>query len=133
MHFLRTHHTNEANKAIVVFTDERDPACGNMSHVYDVQIYSHPVRMEAHEDAPTLVQSHKLTFQHGPIKKVGVNGLTNEVFLAILIDRTEGAQEGTHKNDFNARALEHLRAALAEFEARTKERTARAVEGTHAL
>lgn len=133
MRILNSHHTNEANKAIVVHVDDRDPKCGNMSHEYDVQVYSHPVYMEDPASAPALVVSHKLVFQHGPIKEVGTNGITNEVLLAILIDRTEGAQEGTHANDFNARALEHMRAAFAEFEARTKERTARAVEGTHAL
>jgi hypothetical protein len=76
-------------------------------------------------------KEQSLTFQNGPIGKVGVNGITNEVLLAIVIDRLEDFQTSKYANEFNARALEHAGAALDALEARTRERTARNVEGTH--
>jgi hypothetical protein len=74
-----------------------------------------------------------LFFQNGPVKESGegVNGITHEVLFAILIDRLDGFQAGQYANDFNARALTYLRDALNQLHARTREREARGVEGTH--
>lgn len=74
-----------------------------------------------------------LHFQNGPVKEDGngVNGLTHEVLLAILIDRIEGFQTGPWACPENALTLGYLRAALAQLHARTNAREARGVEGTH--
>jgi hypothetical protein len=74
-----------------------------------------------------------IEFQNGPIKEVGVNGLTHEVLLAILADRLRCFQAGAFANEFNAEALSHIEAAQAALQARTRERMSRNVEGTHAL
>ena len=70
-------------------------------------------------------------FQNGPIAEAGVNGVTHEALLAILIDRMECFQAGPFKNDYNAVALEHLESARWALLARTRERMERGVEGTH--
>jgi len=70
-------------------------------------------------------------FQNGPIKEYGVNGITHEALLAILIDRMEGFQSGPYASADNATALDHLRGALSALQNRTRERLARGVEGTH--
>lgn len=70
-------------------------------------------------------------FQYGPIGKVGVNGLTHEVLLSILIDRLTSFQAGPYANEYNAAALSHLLSAQKALHDRTRERMARGVEGTH--
>lgn len=70
-------------------------------------------------------------FQNGPIKEYGVNGLTHEALLAILIDRMRGFQSGPYACRDNAIALTHLEEALMWLQRRTRERIKRGVEGTH--
>lgn len=78
-------------------------------------------------------QHSTILFQNGPIKEAGVNGLTHEVLLAILMDRMEGFQAGPYASDDNALALNHMKAALGSLQKRTRARMARGVEGTHAV
>ena len=127
MRTITTHHTNDANKAIVCEADDRNPANGNASHHYKLKVY------KSKSPESPLIRTNALDFQDGPIGDVGVNGITNEVLYAVLIDRLEGFQSSKHANEYNERALEHTRAALANLEARTREREARGVEGTHQL
>lgn len=70
-------------------------------------------------------------FQNGPLKEAGINGITHEALLAILIDRLEGFQSGPFACPENAVALGHLQAAQAKLKSRTEARLARGVEGTH--
>lgn len=72
-----------------------------------------------------------LVFQNGNPNDpaVGANGITHEVLLAILADRLRGFQSGPFAHERNAKALEHIEAAMAELNARTAERIERGVEG----
>lgn len=74
---------------------------------------------------------YRLSFQNGPIKEAGVNGITHEALLAILIDRLRGFQEGKFRCRENAIALTHLEEGLMWLQRRTVERIRRGVEGTH--
>lgn len=76
------------------------------------------------------VQSTMINFQRGPVKEFGVNGLTSEALLAILIHRTEHLN-GLFPCGENEVALAGLRTALVAFESRTANRKARGVEGTN--
>lgn len=69
-------------------------------------------------------------FQNGPIAEVGVNGITHEALLAILIDRLEGFQAGEYACNENEVALSHIRTAQTILKYRTEKRLARGVEGT---
>lgn len=74
----------------------------------------------------------RVDFQNGPIKEAGVNGVTHEALLAILIDRMEGFQAGQYASTDNQVALDHMKIALDALQNRTRARIARGVEGTHA-
>ena len=110
------------DKALTITADDRDPQAGNMSHDY-VITFTEPT-----DDRPTMAPV-SLHFQHGPIKEAGVNGITNEVLLAIVIDRLQGAQEGPFKCRENALAITACEEASLWLAKRTLDRMARGVEG----
>ena len=116
------------DKAITITCDDRDTAVGgNMSHEYRVEFtpgqnYGRPTT----EDGRDWID---IRFQRGPIAEVGVNGLTNEALLAIVIDRLAGAQEGPFKCRENALAITKIEEASLWLAKRTLDRMARGVEG----
>lgn len=120
---LNGHKVNECNEAISITADERDPKNGNASHHYVLHWY------EQDESGVEI----ELEFQHGPIKEVGVNGITNEVLLAVVADRLEGFQSGPYACEENAAALKSVKLAQDFLHQRTRARVDRGVEGTHAL
>ena len=71
----------------------------------------------------------RISFQNGPIKEYGVNGVTQEALLAVVIDRLRSFQAGPFACAANAMALHHTEAALELLQQRTKDRIARGVEG----
>lgn len=98
------------------------PGPGNASHEYQLSFYR--------AGDPGKTERVRLSFQNGPLREVGVNGLTNEALLAILIDRMHGFQAGKFRCGDNRVALEYLENALSALQRRTREREARGVEGT---
>lgn len=74
--------------------------------------------------------SKSLEFQNGPIKEAGVNGITNEALLAILIHRI-GVLNSKFPCRENSIVLTKLEESLLWLEKRTKDRLARGVEGQH--
>lgn len=77
--------------------------------------------------------SNCVLFQKGLIKEVGINGVTNEALLAIVIDRLRGFQDGQFKCRDNAVALTHIEEALMWLQRRTRARMVRGVEGTNVV
>lgn len=86
------------------------------------------------EDVPpnqeTTMPAYVVKFQKGPVKENGLNGITQEVLLAIVKDRLEGFQSGDFACELNQIALDHVNEALAALQQRTRDRVARNVEGT---
>jgi hypothetical protein len=72
-----------------------------------------------------------IAFQNGPIKEFGVNGITQEALLAIVIDRLRSFQSGAFCCRENAIALTKCEEALMWLQKRTRDRLARGVEGTN--
>ena len=72
----------------------------------------------------------EIHFQEGPIKKYGINGVTNEQLLAIVIDRLEHFQRSPYSSRDNAITITHVENALLRLKKRTIERESRGVEGT---
>jgi hypothetical protein len=60
----------------------------------------------------------EIIFQNGPVKFYGVNGITDEVLLAVIIDRLRAADA------FNATAFECCQKALAALQKHTYIETA---------
>lgn len=110
------------DKAITITADDSDPQAGNMSHDYVVTF------ADPEEGAPKM-DPVRIHFQHGPIKECGVNGITNEVLLALVIDRLNGAQEGPFRSRENALAITACEEASLWLAKRTMDRMARGVEG----
>ena len=118
MRMINTHKINPVNDALDLSAeDERGQ--GGANHSYYI----------AHSGVQ--IQPLYIDFQNGPINEVGVNGLTNEVLLAILIDRMQGFQSGPFACRENALALTKLEEAMMWLHSRTKDRMERGVEGTH--
>jgi len=104
-----------------------DPGQGNACHLYRISGFDTESNPGDQGENRTMV-----LFQNGPIKEVGVNGVTQEALLAILIDRLRGFQSGPYACRENAIALMHLEEALMWLQQRTVARIRRGVEGTHA-
>lgn len=124
---LLGHKVNPANDRLKVEAMDA-PGSGGANHEYRISGFSREVGTP---EGPALDAEVTLAFQNGPINEVGVNGVTHEVLLAILIDRLEGFQQGPFACWPNVRVLEHLREAQAALHGRTRDRMARGVEGTH--
>lgn len=122
MKLISDHEINPANASITIVADE--PSQGNASHVYTVSA----------EDGTIL---GVLRFQNGPITTdatggiFGVNGLTHEVLLAIILDRLRGFQTSKYSTRENSLAITKLEEGLQWLHWRTRGRVARGVEGTH--
>lgn len=102
----------------ITVTDE--PGAGGACHDYEIDCSS-----------SSVMNSCGIHFQNGPIKEFGVNGVTQEALLAIVVDRLQCFQAGPYACSPNDLALIYCRAALRELQTRTRERIARGVEGTH--
>lgn len=60
---------------------------------------------------------------------MGPKGITNEILLAIVLDRLEAFQQSKFSCAENAGAIQHLNKAMEALHSRTKDRMARGVEG----
>jgi len=98
-----------------------EPGAGGANHVYDITGFS------TKDEAVNFLE---IPFQNGPIKEAGVNGITQEALLAIVIDRLRSFQAGPYPSELNSIALIHCGVALDALKSRTRERLARGVEGT---
>ena len=108
------------------------PGPGNGNHHYFLSGFhtkGNPSRDSSCDDATGL---HVL-FQNGPIKEAGINGVTNEALVAVVIDRLQGFQNGRYACRENALALTKLEEAMHWMRHRTLLREARGVEGTSAV
>lgn len=112
---------NETSQLRIWVTDE--PGAGGANHQYLIQNPDIPV------DKGGMFFHTNILFQRGPIKENGVNGVTQEVLLAIVIDRLRSFQAGPFPCRENAIALTHCEEALMWLQRRTVERIKRGVEG----
>lgn len=128
---ITDHQVNPANdKLTITVLDE--PADGGANHVYEISGHDeegHP--FFAGKDDPRWQNQRLVVFQQGPIGEVGVNGVTHEALLAVLIDRMRAFQAGPYACTENDAALRALEDAQYWLLSRTRARMARGVEGTH--
>ncbi len=108
----------------VTITVRDEPGSGGANHIYGIE-------WPTKDDPDTEVGQLLVLFQNGPIKECGVNGVTDQSLVALVIDRYRGFQSGQYSCDDNAEALAHLEAFMECSKRRTKARIARGVEGTH--
>lgn len=118
MRKLTDHIVNPANDRIGI-TVMDEPGSGGAHHYYAIDV----------DGSETT--GIDMYFQNGPIAEEGVNGITHEVLLAILVDRMRCFQAGPFACRENALALTKLEEAQHWLHHRTRARMARGVEGTH--
>ncbi len=118
MRTIEEHKVNPCNDVISISVVD-DPGAGGANHKYVVVL----------PDG----SSTSINFQNGPIDEVGVNGLTQEVLMAICIDRLRSFQSGLYSCRENALALTKLEEAQHWLHSRTRSRMSRGVEGTHTV
>lgn len=111
---ITEHKVNPANDLVSIFVTDA-PGAGGANHEYSVFI---PGGKET-----------RISFQNGPIAEAGINGLTQEVLLAIVIDRLRAFQAGPFACRENAIALTKIEEAQHWLQSRTRGRMARGVEG----
>lgn len=127
MRTLTSHKINPANDVIKI-TVLDEPGSGGANHHYMITLPDW-TRAPDGSDAKGVWD---IQFQNGPIAEAGVNGLTHEALLAIVIDRLQSFQKGPYGCRENALALTKLEEAQHWLHHRTQARMARGVEGTHA-
>lgn len=115
MRELTSHKVEGAEALTVIAVDQRGQ--GNAHYEYEIL-------------GPSEVRVGRISFQNGPIKEVGINGVSEEALLAILMDRLDGFQGGVYGCKENATTLDRLQAAMDLMQDRTRSRVARQVEGT---
>jgi len=116
MRLIEDHVINAANDRIRIEVLD-DPGAGGAHHEY----------------ALIAKETTFISFQNGPIAEVGVNGLTQEALLAVVMDRLRSFQAGPFACRENALALTKIEEALHWLQQRTLARMRRGVEGTNVV
>lgn len=124
---IHSHKVNPANDQIQIQVLD-DPGADGASHVYEIKVPASEVSAEGPSG-----QTIRLKFQNGPILDAGINGITQEVLLAIVVDRLQSFQKGPYVCRENALALTKIEEAQHWLHHRTKARMERGVEGTHTV
>lgn len=119
MRTIEDHKVNLANDVLTI-TVLDEPGSGGGNHAY----------MVSGSGIGDAIAPLTIQFQDGPISEVGVNGITNEVLLAIVADRLRGFQSGPFASRHNALALTAIEEAQNWLNRRTLERMRGGVEGT---
>lgn len=115
-----------------------EPGQGGACHMYRItgmDVGNNPSYVQCSGEEPANYDgpedSQWVMFQNGPIKEFGVNGVTQEALLAIVIDRLRSFQAGPFSCWENATALARVEEALMWLQRRTVARIKRGVEGTN--
>lgn len=129
MRTITDHKLNGLNDALdILVTDE--PGQGGANHEYEIHLTAEPG-----EGSPKITAEkwqQNISFQNGPIQEAGINGVSNEALLAIVIDRLRSFQAGPYACRENDVALSQAENSLMWLQKRTRDRMARGVEGTNA-
>ena len=117
MRSIDYHKINPTNDTLEIRVMD-EPGSGGANHSYEVA-----------PPASASCEVLHVDFQNGPIGEVVVNGVTQEVLLAIVIDRLRSFQSGPFSSRENALALTKCEEALHWLQQRTLDRMRRGVEG----
>jgi|ERR1700730_4324707 len=116
MREITSHKVNPANDQLTIAVLD-EPGAGGANHEYLIE-------------APKGLTC-RISFQNGPIAEAGVNGVTQEALIAIVMDRLQSFQKGQYACRENALALTKIEEAQHWLFSRTLARMQRGVEGTH--
>lgn len=118
MREITTHHDGHGLTELLKVEARDEPGPGGAHHLYRV----------THPDVPSVVGY--VQYQMGPRNSHGgMPGLLDPCLLAIVRDRLESFQAGPFACEENARALEHVVAAMQAMKDRADNRAKRGVLG----
>jgi hypothetical protein len=123
MRNLTDHKVSGLNEAIEINVLD-EPGQGGACHEYEIMLAPEASK-------PGVVNCWRISFQNGPVKEAGFNGISQEALLAVVIDRLRMFGEGPFKSRENTIALTHIETGLQWLQKRTRDRMARGVEGTN--
>lgn len=133
MRTIDDHKINPANDRLILEVLDQ-PGSGGANHAYRINGFDLSANPSAGNGTThDASQSVMLYFQNGPIPESGVNGVTQEVLLAIVVDRLRSFQAGPYACRENALALTKIEEAQHWLQQRTLARMRRGVEGTHTV
>jgi hypothetical protein len=134
MRQITSHITNPTNDKIKIEVTDA-PGQGGANHRYELTGFDTETNAsKSDENSYSASFSRQvILFQNGPINEFGVNGITQEVLLAIVADRLSSFQSGPYACVENGAALEYVNLALKALKDRTLARMNRGVEGTHKI
>lgn len=113
MREIETHHVPGVRSPKLMASDATTPGGAPVGYVIEL----------------SMGNTIPIMFQDGPVPQYGINGATNEVLLAIVIDRLKSFQQGPCPSVHNVFAITSCEDALRSLRMRTAERVARGVEG----
>lgn len=132
MRTINDHKVNPANDKLEITVEDK-PGAGGANHRYSITGFD-TIKNPSNEDLQGYKSSFTrqvVLFQNGPITEAGINGITQEALLAIVIDRLRSFQAGPFACRENALALTKIEEAQHWLHHRTLARMARGVEGTN--
>lgn len=134
MREITSHVVNPVNDKLKIQVPD-EPGAGGANHRYEITGFDATDNASAISATMPVAQMDGLVvlFQNGPINEYGVNGITQEVLLAIVADRLEAFQAGPFACPENRNALAHVQDAMTWLQSRTKARMERGVEGRNAV
>lgn len=124
---ITDHFINSFNRSFVEIEPIDAPSYSGAHHEYRIVLRQ---SVETSEQEDTEVLTLEIKFQKGSVRDAGVNGITDEALLAILIDRLKGWQGGPFNTSENETVKVHLETALLWLMKRSSNRLQRGVEGT---
>lgn len=121
---LPVHH---ADPISIFATDVPGPSGANNRYTLSgFDTYNNPSATQADRNL-NVMKKLTILFQNGHPIDVGVNGITMESLVEIVIDRLLGFQQTALQCDNNKLAVEHFRNGLTALYRRADERTERVV------
>lgn len=130
MRTITDHRGSAANNELRVAAIDGDDHA-YIAYRYEIEGFDatkHPANLDVVEGQSGPHQC-TLLFQEGPVDLAGVNGITDEALVAIVIDRMRAFQGGGLSCRENASALNHFEEGLMWLLNRTRDRQDRGVEG----
>lgn len=126
MRTIKDHIINPANDKLTISVID-EPGSGGANHCYHICGFD----TTTNDSGESSYTGLEILFQNGPIQEKGVNGITQEALLAVVIDRLRSFQAGPYKCYENEKALGRVKEALNWLQQRTLSRMQRGVEGTN--
>jgi hypothetical protein len=128
---LHDHEVNDFNSDCIRIEalDEPDhEKGGGAHHKYGIWVSQPGADIEQGSDPDVVI-----SFQHGPVKEFGANGITQEALLAIVLDRLRSFQRSRFSCRENAVAITKIEEGMMWLHKRTLDRVRKGVEGTHGV